>query len=237
MDQDIVTFPPTTETNSSQTSTTMKTPHLASAVLLFATFLVGAMGNGLYLWVLGLKMRTTVTTLWFLHLVSCSLLFTLLIPFFAVYLLLGLHWIFGTAMCKLLNACLSVCMFFSVFLITLISLDRYFLTHHPIWSRHHRTLPRVGYLIMGVWLISFALSTPYLVFRELHVEDGGRVICIDNYSVSGDWKGAEMRGLGRSIHMSIFMIRFLLGFLLPFCIIVGCYSRVGDHRFHISDWF
>ncbi|XP_067402920.1 probable G-protein coupled receptor 33 [Emydura macquarii macquarii] len=227
MDQDITTFPRTTDVNSSQIRAAVKATHLASAVLLFATFLVGVVGNGLYLWVLGLKMRRTVTTLWFLHLVSCYFLFTLMIPFFAVYVLLGFHWAFGTAMCKLLNTCISMGMFSSVFLLTLISLDRYILIHHPIWSRCHRTLPRVRKLVVGVWLVSFALSAPYLAFRETRVVDGGRIVCINNYDVSSDWTVAERQALGRRVHLAIFVVRFLLGFLLPFCTIVGCYSRVG----------
>uniref|UniRef100_A0A674JPW5 Probable G-protein coupled receptor 33 n=1 Tax=Terrapene triunguis TaxID=2587831 RepID=A0A674JPW5_9SAUR len=201
--------------------------HLAAAALLFPTFLVGVVGNGLYLWVLGLKMRSTVTTLWFLHLVSCSLLFTLLIPFFIVSLLMGFRWVFGTAMCKLLNTCISVSMFTSVFLLTLISLDRYILTHHPIWCRHHRTVPRAQKLAVGVWLASFALSAPYLAFRETQVVGGGRIICINNYALSGDWNTAETQDMGRRVHMAVFMVRFLLGFLLPFCTIAGCYGQVG----------
>ncbi|EMP41304.1 Putative G-protein coupled receptor 33 [Chelonia mydas] len=224
--QGIMALPPTTVANSTKTPETMKTPHLASAVLLFITFLVGVVGNGLYLWVLGLKMRRTVTTLWFLHLVSCYLLFTLLIPFFAIYILLDFHWVFGMATCKLLNAFISMGMFSSVFLLTLISLDRYTLTHHPIWSQNHRTLSRARKLAVGVWLASFGLSAPYLAFRETQVVDGGRIICVNKY-ISGDWNGAEMQDLGRWIHLAIFVVRFLLGFLLPFCTIVGCYVRVG----------
>ncbi|CAM5124835.1 unnamed protein product [Natator depressus] len=220
-------LPPTTVANSTKTPETMKTPHLASAVLLFITFLVGVVGNGMFLWVLGLKMRRTVTTLWFLHLVSCYLLFTLLIPFFAVYILLDFHWVFGMATCKILNAFISMGMFSSVFLLTLISLDRYTLTHHPFWSKNHRTLSRAWKLVVGVWLASFGLSTPYLAFRETQVVDGGRIICVNKYNISGDWNGAKMQDLGRRIHLAIFVVRFLLGFLLPFCTIVGCYVRVG----------
>uniref|UniRef100_A0A8C4Y9D3 Probable G-protein coupled receptor 33 n=1 Tax=Gopherus evgoodei TaxID=1825980 RepID=A0A8C4Y9D3_9SAUR len=191
-----------------KTTETMKIPHLTSAVLLFITFLVGVMGNGLYLWVLGLKMKRTVTTLWFLHLVFFYLPFTLLIPFFAVYVLLDFHWVFGMAMCKLLNAFGSMDMFSSIFLLTLISLDRYILTHHPIWSRNHRTVPQAGKLVVGVWLAT-------------------SIACINNYNISGDWNGAKTQDLGRWVHLAMFVVRFLLGFLLPFCIITGCYVSVG----------
>ncbi|CAM5124809.1 unnamed protein product [Natator depressus] len=227
MDRGNVTLQPTAGANSSQSPAPVSTSHLAAAVLLFITFLVGMVGNGLYLWVLGLKMRMTVTTLLFLHLVSCYLLFTLLIPFFAVYVFLDFHWVFGTAMCKLLNACISLGMFTSVFLLTLISLDRYILTHRPIWCRHHRTVPQVRKLVVGVWLVSLALSAPYLAFRETRVLDGGRITCTNNYNFSRDWNGVETQDLGRRVRLAIFMIRFLLGFLLPFCTIAGCYGCVG----------
>ncbi|XP_039368940.1 probable G-protein coupled receptor 33 [Mauremys reevesii] len=227
MDRGNMTLPPTTGANSSQTPGAVSTTHLAAAVLLIPTFLVGVVGNGLYLWMLALKMRRTVTTLWFLNLVSCSLLFTLLIPFFIVSLLMGFHWVFGTAMCKLLNSFISVGMFSSVFLLTLISLDRYTLTHHPIWSRNHRTVSRARKLVVGVWLASFGLSAPYLAFRETRLVDGGRIICINNYAPSADWNAAEMQDLGRRVHLAVFMVRLLLGFLLPFCTIAGCYGRVG----------
>uniref|UniRef100_A0A452H677 Probable G-protein coupled receptor 33 n=1 Tax=Gopherus agassizii TaxID=38772 RepID=A0A452H677_9SAUR len=226
MDQGNTTLLPTTGANSSQTPAAVSTTHLATAVLLFTTFLVGVVGNGLYLWVLGLKMRRTVTTLWFLHLVSCYLLFTLLIPFFAIYVLLDFHWVYGMAMCKFLNTCISVAMFTSVFLLTLISLDRYILTHRPIWSRNHRIVPRAQKLVVGVWLASFGLSTPYLAFRETRVVDRGRIICINNYALSSVWNGAELQDLGRRVHLAVFTVRFLLGFLLPFCTIAGCYGQV-----------
>ncbi|XP_075763489.1 putative G-protein coupled receptor 33 [Pelodiscus sinensis] len=226
MDQGNTTLPPNTEANSSQSPVSVSLAYLALAGLLFITFLVGVVGNGLYLWVLGLKISRTVTTLWFLHLISCYLLFTLLIPFFAVYILLDFHWVFGTAMCKLLNTCISMGMFSSVFLLTLISLDRYTLIHHPIWSKNHRTVALAGKLAVGVWLVSFALSTPFLAFRETLMRDGGRIACINNYNISRNWNGTETWDLGRRIHLAVFLIRFLLGFLLPFCTIVGCYSRV-----------
>ncbi|CAM5176585.1 unnamed protein product, partial [Eretmochelys imbricata] len=226
MDRGNMTLPPTAGANSNETPATTRATHLAAAVLLFTTLPVGVVGNGLYLWVLGLKMRRTVTTLLFLHLVSCYLLFTLLIPFFAIYILRDLDWVFGTAMCKLLNVCLSMDMFSSVFLITLISLDRYTLTCHPIWSRHHRTVAQAWKLAAGVWLVSFALSTLDLAFWDTHV-NAGRIICINNYTLPRDRNGAETRDPGRRIHPAVFTVHFLLGFLLPFCTIVGCYVRLG----------
>ncbi|KAG6922447.1 G protein-coupled receptor 33, partial [Chelydra serpentina] len=172
-------------------------------------------------------MKRTVTTLWFLHLVSCSLLFTLMLPFFTVHVLLGFHWVFGMAMCKILSACTHLGMFSSVFLLALISLDRYTLTCRPVWSRRHRTLSWVRKLVLGVWLASFTLSAPYLVFPETWEVEGGRVICTSFYILSGDQDRAEKQAWRIHAYLVLFVVRFLLGFLLPFCTIAGCYGRMG----------
>ncbi|CAM4710545.1 unnamed protein product [Caretta caretta] len=152
------------------------------------------------------------------------LLFTLLIPFFAVYILLGFHWVFGMAICKLLYTSISMGMFTSIFLLTLISLDLYTVTQHPIWSWNHHTVPQAQKLAVGVWLASFGLSTPNLAFQETHMLDRGRIICINNYALSRDWNGDKLQGMGRWVHLSVSMVWFLLGFLLPFCPTMGCYG-------------
>ncbi|XP_074837393.1 putative G-protein coupled receptor 33 [Carettochelys insculpta] len=227
MEQSNTTLPSETWANSSQSPAPMGAPYMAAAMLLFATFLVGLVGNGLYLWVLVMKMKRTVTTIWFLHLVSCSVLFTLLIPFFTVYILLGFHWVFGTGMCKVLSACTHLGMFSSAFLLALISLDRYTFTCHPIWSRRYRTMSWAQKLVAGVWLCSFALSVPYLVFQETSELESSRITCVDYYDTSRDQDRAETQAWRQHTHVVLFLVRFLLGFLLPFCIIAGCYSQMG----------
>uniref|UniRef100_K7FCP7 Probable G-protein coupled receptor 33 n=1 Tax=Pelodiscus sinensis TaxID=13735 RepID=K7FCP7_PELSI len=201
-----------------------KDVQLAVAGLLFPTVLVGVVGNGLYLWVLGWKMKRTVTMLWFLHLVSCSVLFTLLIPFFIMYILMGFHWALGKAMCKLTSACIHLGMFSSVFLLSLISLDRYTFTCHPVWSQDHRTVRQAKKLVAGAWLVSLALSAPYLAFQETSILEDGRVACGNYYNVSRDQAGDAWK---EHIHLVLFMSRLLLGFLLPLCVIAGCYVRMG----------
>ncbi|XP_075763934.1 putative G-protein coupled receptor 33 [Pelodiscus sinensis] len=224
MEQGNGTLPPVTWTNSSQSPVPTKDVQLASAGLLFPTVLVGLVGNGLYLWVLGWKMKRTVTTLWFLHLVSCSLLFTLLIPFFIIYILMGFHWVLGTAMCKLISACIHLGMFSSVFLLALISLDRYTGTCHPVWSQHHRTVRKAKKLVAGAWLVSLSLSAPYLAFQETRLLGNGRVTCTNYYTGTGDQGGDAWK---EHMYLVLFMSRLLLGFLLPLCVIAGCYVRMG----------
>lgn len=196
---------------------------LALAVFILVSFLVGILINGLFLWVLGMKVKRTVNTQWFLHLILTYVVSSSDMPFIAVYILLDFHWVFGMMMCKAVNFLGSLGVFTIVFLLTIISLDRFLLVHHPVWSQCNRTISRARRVIVGVWFTSLALSAPYLVFRETRVVENGKIECVNNYALSSDWDDPRTEALRSHIHLSLFLVRFLLAFFIPFCVIVGCY--------------
>ncbi|KAL0612432.1 C3a anaphylatoxin chemotactic receptor [Plecturocebus cupreus] len=101
-----------------------KPPEILSMVILSLTFLLGLPGNGLVLWVAGLKMKRTVNTVWFLHLTLADLLCCLSLPFSLAHLALQGRWPYGSFLCKLIPSIIVLNMFASVFLLTAISLDR-----------------------------------------------------------------------------------------------------------------
>ncbi|XP_003792031.1 probable G-protein coupled receptor 33 [Otolemur garnettii] len=198
------------------------------ALPLFVSFIIGTIINGLYLWVLKFKMKQTVNTVLFFHLILTYFISTLVMPFIAISQLEDNYWTFGTALCKVVNSILSLGIFASVFFLSAISLDRYLLILHPIWSLQHRT-PRGAFsVVLGVWISATALSIPYLVFRETHHDQKGKLICQNNYVVSTNWERKEMQTLSQRIHIAFFISRFLLGFLVPFFIITFCYQRVAS---------
>ncbi|XP_060113678.1 probable G-protein coupled receptor 33 [Heteronotia binoei] len=201
--------------------------NVAIATFILVSFLIGTSINGVFLWILGVKMKRTVNTLWFLHLILAYLISCMVLPFFAINTLLSFHWVFGIIMCKVINSLASLGMFTSVFLLTVISLDRYLLIRHPIWSQHNRTISLARILIAGVWFASLTLSLPYLAFRETRVVENGRINCVNNYALSRGWDGPRIKALRDRIHLILFLVRFLLGFLIPFCIIMGCYCGIG----------
>uniref|UniRef100_A0A8C8Z120 Probable G-protein coupled receptor 33 n=1 Tax=Prolemur simus TaxID=1328070 RepID=A0A8C8Z120_PROSS len=204
------------------------TSKIMIAIPLFVSFIIGTITNGLYLWVLNFKMKKTVNTLFFYHLILSYFISTLVLPFIATSQLQNNHWIFGTALCKVFNSILTLGMFASVFFLSAISLDRYLLILHPVWSQQHRTPRWASCIVLGVWISATALSIPYLVFRETHHDQKGKLVCENNYVVSTNWKSKEMQTLSQWIHTACFIIRFLLGFLLPFFIITFCYQRVAS---------
>ncbi|XP_015283323.1 PREDICTED: probable G-protein coupled receptor 33 [Gekko japonicus] len=216
----------TPEVDASHSPEKITSVNLATALFIFVSLLVGTVSNSLFLWVLVVKMKKTVNTLWFSHLIFTYLLHCSSLPVFSVYILLDFHWVFGTMLCKLINSSFSVAMFTTVFLLTIISLDRYLLICHPVWSQHNRTIPRAWRVVAVVWLVSLILSAPYLFFREVR-EVKGRMKCLNNYAFSSDWDGPEIQELMDRVHLALFVVRFLLAFLLPLLIITGCHCRMG----------
>ncbi|KFO29276.1 Putative G-protein coupled receptor 33 [Fukomys damarensis] len=198
------------------------------ALPLLISSIIGTITNGLYLWVLKFKMKKSVNTLLFFHLILSYFISTLILPFIATSYLHDNHWNFGTALCKVFNSTLSVGMFASVFFLSAISLDRYLLTLHPTWSQQRRTQRWASKIVLGVWISATALGVPYLVFRETHRDHKGMVTCRNNYAVSTNWESKETQTLRQQIHTACFIGRFLLGFFLPFFIIIFCYKRIAS---------
>ncbi|KAM7115486.1 C3a anaphylatoxin chemotactic receptor [Molossus nigricans] len=140
---------------------------ILSMVILSLTFLLGLPGNGMVLWVAGLKMKWTVNTVWFLHLTLADFLCCLSLPFSLVHLVLQGHWPYGWLLCKLIPSIIILNMFASVFLLTAISLDRCLLVLKPIWCQNHRNV-RAAFTICGcIWVAAFVMCIPVFIYREM----------------------------------------------------------------------
>ncbi|KAM9229229.1 C3a anaphylatoxin chemotactic receptor [Dugong dugon] len=150
---------------------------ILSMVILGLTFLLGLPGNGLVLWVAGLKMQRTVNTVWFLHLTVADFLCCLSLPFSLAHLALQGHWPYGWLLCKLIPSIIILNMFASVFLLTAISLDRCLLVLKPIWCQNHRNV-RTAFAICGcIWVVAFAMCIPVFLYREMFT--------VDNHNMCG----------------------------------------------------
>ncbi|CAK6960419.1 chemerin-like receptor 1 [Scomber scombrus] len=140
--------------------------NIMSAVIYCLAFVLGVLGNGVVIWVTGFKMKKTVNTVWFLNLAVADFLFTAFLPFSVTYIALGFHWPFGNFMCKLKNTVRFVNMFTSVYILVVISMDRYMSVVWPVWAQKHRNVRKASYVSLGVWVLGLFLSTPYFIFRD-----------------------------------------------------------------------
>ncbi|XP_069803228.1 chemerin-like receptor 1 [Dendropsophus ebraccatus] len=184
-------------------------------------FLLGTTGNGLVIWITIFKMKKTVNVIWFLNLSIADFTFTLFLPLSIVYLANDLNWVFGTFMCKLNSTIAFINLFASVFLLTVISIDRCVSVIFPVWSQNHRT-PRLAlFVVTAVWILAIILSLPFFVFRDVLEYDDGTHVCYNNYAL-----GDSNPDIGKSRHKGTIVYRFIFGFIIPFTIIVMCYSVI-----------
>ncbi|XP_032126246.1 C3a anaphylatoxin chemotactic receptor [Sapajus apella] len=154
-----------------------KPPEILSMVILSLTFLLGLPGNGLVLWVAGLKMKRTVNTVWFLHLTLADLLCCLSLPFSLAHLALQGKWPYGSFLCKLIPSIIVLNMFASVFLLTAISLDRCLVVLKPIWCQNHRSVGTAFTICGCIWMMAFVMCIPMFMYRE--------IFTIDNHNTCG----------------------------------------------------
>ncbi|GAB0196492.1 chemerin-like receptor 1 [Grus americana] len=204
-----------------------KSMHILSMVVYSIACLLGVTGNGLVIWIAGFKMKKTVNSVWFLNLAIADFIFTFFLPLSIAYTALDFHWPFGKLLCKLNSAIAFLNMFASVFLLTVISMDRCVSVAFPIWSHNHRSPELAARIALGTWVLALLLSSPYLVFRDTAVSSRNITSCYNNFALSDDYTSEATRRLWRMRHKAMIITRFLCGFLIPFTVILICYSIVA----------
>ncbi|NWV59685.1 C3AR protein, partial [Malurus elegans] len=155
---------------------------MASIAIFIIIFITGIPGNGLVIWVAGLKMKRSVNTVWFLNLAVADFMCCLSLPFFIVHLALHEHWPYGWFLCKVIPSVLIFTMFASVFLLVAISIDRCLLVMKPVWCQNHRTVKFISLVCSGIWILAFIFCCPVFYYRETSTYDG-KTECGYNFRV------------------------------------------------------
>ncbi|XP_016128406.1 C3a anaphylatoxin chemotactic receptor-like [Sinocyclocheilus grahami] len=194
-------------------STTQKTGKNINVFLHCIICVLGVAGNGMVIYIAGLKMKRTVNTIWFLNLVVADFLFLSLI-FTIIYKYRDSDWPFGDFICMLSSLVTVLNMFASTFLLTAISLDRCLSTWVVVWARTKRTVLKAKIICLFIWLAAVACSLPLVIFRKTHSNSPQQTLCIPGFSSLEAYK-------------RVLVFRFLVGFLIPFVIILASYMTIG----------
>ncbi|XP_047454999.1 chemerin-like receptor 1 [Mugil cephalus] len=200
--------------------------NIMSIIVYCLAFVLGVLGNGVVIWVTGFKMKKTVNTVWFLNLAVADFLFTAFLPFSVAYLAMDFHWPFGKFMCKLNSTVSFLNMFASVYILVVISVDRYVSVVWPVWAQNHRNVRKASFVSLAVWLLALILSTPYFIFRDTATSDDNITSCFNNFALSDDSETPSVQQLGDLRHHIMIITRILLGFVIPFTVIVSCYAVI-----------
>ncbi|XP_022064726.1 leukotriene B4 receptor 1-like [Acanthochromis polyacanthus] len=182
-------------------------------VILGLSFLVGAPGNLLVIWTIlrNVKQRSHTVVL-LLHLAAADLLVLITLPLW-IYSLAH-TWVFGEHFCKAVVYIINVCMFSSIFFITLMSVERYLAICHPFVMMRWKTKSIMNRCLVFLWLFALLLGVPAVLTRSVDESDGA-AMCLS----------MEVDSLTLAI-LSL-CVEIFGGFVVPFIILIVCYCLVA----------
>ncbi|XP_071345128.1 leukotriene B4 receptor 1-like [Trachinotus anak] len=184
-----------------------------ACVILGLSFLIGAPGNLLVIWTIlrHIKQRSHTVVI-ILHLAAADLLVLITLPLW-IYSLIH-TWVFGWVSCIALVYIISVCMFSSIFLITLMSVERFLAVCHPFVMLRWKTKNVMNRSLILLWLLASLLGVPALLTQPLD-ETNGTEQCF-------------MKEFSSVTQVIIFLcLETFGGFVIPFIILSVCYCLVA----------
>ncbi|XP_075449269.1 type-1 angiotensin II receptor-like [Ascaphus truei] len=180
-------------------------------------FIVGIVGNTII--VVGLTcclQSKSVANIYIVNLAIADLAFVATLPLWAVNLSTHYKWIFGSFMCKFCAAMSSVNMYSSIFLLTCLSIDRYYGFAHPMKSLNRRTQAKAKIATLVIWILAGATSIPIMFFRQTY------------YSKVLLHTVCAMKYPENSVFWPTFLdlMKNVVGFVIPFILQGICYCLI-----------
>ncbi|XP_067287968.1 probable G-protein coupled receptor 25 [Pseudorasbora parva] len=178
-------------------------------LLYLIMFFIGFLGNLFVIVVIGKRRQRNgrLVDIFVMNLALADLVFVLTLPMWADSALNGI-WRFGEVMCKISSYIIAVNRFSNIFFLTCMSVDRYLAVVRLMDSRFLRSSKCVQITCGMVWIVSFFLGIPSLVYRRL----------MDDASCSEDSKSSFVQGMN--------LLTICLTFLLPVLILGLCYGSI-----------
>ncbi|XP_044046457.1 leukotriene B4 receptor 1-like [Siniperca chuatsi] len=184
-----------------------------ACVILGLSFLIGAPGNLVVIWtILRHVKKRSHTVVLILHLAAADLLVLITLPLW-IYSLVH-TWVFGEAFCRALVYIVSVCMFSSIYFISLMGVVRFLAICHPFVMMRWATKRIMNRCLVLLWLLAMLLGVPALLNQPKDERDGTEQCFIKEFS---------------SVTQAIILLclETLGGFVVPFVILSICYCLVA----------
>ncbi|XP_048041348.1 leukotriene B4 receptor 1 [Megalobrama amblycephala] len=195
-------------------SSKLSISHQIGIAILVIAFVFGFPGNLFVVWsVLCRVRRRSVTCLLILNLAVADALVLLSAPLFIRFLSQS-TWEFGTTLCKTVHYLCCVNMYSSIYLICLMSMDRWLAVTKPFLSQRLRTKKRLLSVMLGIWVMAFLMALPMPFYRSSLMVRPNVYICMPYH-----WKDSAHE-------IFQYLWETVLGFLLPFTFILFCYISV-----------
>ncbi|XP_060767995.1 leukotriene B4 receptor 1 [Neoarius graeffei] len=187
----------------------------AVCVILSVSFAVGTPGNLLVVWTIMSHVKhRSHTLLLIMHLAIADMLVLVTLPFW-IYSL-AQSWVFGEVMCKAMVYIIYACMYASIFLITIMSVERYLAVRYPFKMLHWKNSNAMNLILAVGWTLALLLGLPAIWPRSVDQDMNGVQRCVfSGYS---------------SVALEVFCIclETLIGFVIPFLTMAVCYVQVAS---------
>uniref|UniRef100_A0A8D2J303 G protein-coupled receptor 25 n=1 Tax=Varanus komodoensis TaxID=61221 RepID=A0A8D2J303_VARKO len=177
--------------------------------LYMVIFFTGFFGNLFVILLMARKQsRKRLVDIFVLNLAIADLVFVCTLPFWALSEALS-YWCLGEGLCKFSSYALSVNRYSSMLFLTGMSVERFLVMSKHWDSRAIGTKKNICLSCGVIWLISFLLGIPSLIYRKLVFVGNDEYLC---------------QGEEPSATFNLFI--FALTFLLPLGIILFCYCSI-----------
>lgn len=172
--------------------------------------LLGLSGNLLViLTVFYFKRLKTMTDVYLLNLSFADLLLALSLPFWAANSMA--EWVLGLVLCKAMHTVYKVSFYSSMFLLSFISVDRYFAIAKAVSAHRHRSeavfISKVS--SAGIWVMALIFSIPEMIYTDITNRT-----CTP-YSSSSD-----------PLRVTVQASQIALAFAVPLLVMSFCYSGI-----------
>lgn len=190
-----------------------------ACVILGLSFIIGVPGNLLVIWTIlrHIKQRSHTVVL-ILHLAVADLLVLITLPLWIYSLVRSV--VFGKILCQAVVYIVKVCMFGSIFFITLMAVERFVAVCHPFLMMRWKTRQTMNKYLVFLWLLALLLGVP--TFIQPSDDHEGREQCFIK----------EFSSVTQAI--TFLCLEILGGFIFPFIILIVCYCLVAAKLKKIS---
>lgn len=175
-----------------------------------------------------------MTNFYLLNLAISDFLYSLFIPVLLITMTKG-KWLFGSLFCKLYFSLVYLCQCSSVFILVVLSVDRYLSVKYPHKVSAFRTDEVARCVMLVSWFLSLVFITPVFLYTTIRTDesDGSNSTsraCLIYWPES--WGFANRTFLTDVVNSYLSPLHafsiytFLLNYLIPVSIIVALYARI-----------
>lgn len=173
-------------------------------------FIIAVPGNTLALWTFFHQDSTSPSEVFLRHLSFADIFYILILPMRIVYHLSNNHWPFGHIVCQLAGFLFYLNMYCSLYLMSFISLNRFFAVVLPIKSQLIRK-PMYANVVVGILWVTVIVSMTPTLFSKRNVTISSTGICHKLYLEETS---------------STALVSTVVAFIIPLTIIVVSYILI-----------